>query len=102
MQREPAPKPVPYIAAHIRRVLKDGGSAPHSEEVQHFFKEQVKSRGWYTSELRKVSLRFRRALLNDCGLIYALQVADNLFQGQVLEEDGLAVELLRNSVADFG
>jgi ABC-type branched-subunit amino acid transport system ATPase component len=30
-----------YIADHIRRVLKDGGSAPHSEEVQRFFKEEV-------------------------------------------------------------
>jgi len=44
-----------YIAAHIRRVLKDGGSAPHAEGVQWFFKEKVKSRGWYTAELRKVS-----------------------------------------------
>jgi len=35
-----------YIADHIRRVLKDGGSAPHSEDVQHFFKEEIKSRGW--------------------------------------------------------
>ena len=42
-----------YIADHIRRVLKDGGSTPHSEDVQHFFKEVVQSRGWYTAELRK-------------------------------------------------
>jgi hypothetical protein len=38
-----------YVADHIRRVLKDGGSAPHSEDVQHFFKEEIKSRGWYAA-----------------------------------------------------
>ena len=37
-----------YIATHIRTVLKNGGSAPHVEEVQWFFKQEVKSRGWYT------------------------------------------------------
>ncbi len=55
-------KPPAYIAKHIRRVLKDGGSAPHTVEVQHFFKHEVKSRGWYTAELRKVAVRFRRAI----------------------------------------
>ena len=54
-----------YIADHIRRVLKDGGSAPHSEEVQHFFKEHVKSRGWYTAELRKVAVRFRHTIVRE-------------------------------------
>jgi hypothetical protein len=33
-----------YIADHIRRVLKDGGSAPHSDDVQFFFKEVIRSR----------------------------------------------------------
>ena len=58
-----AAKTPAYIAQHIRRVLKDGGSAPHTEEVQHFFKHEVKSRGWYTAELRKVAKRFRRTIL---------------------------------------
>ncbi|HET8666659.1 MAG TPA: DNA alkylation repair protein [Terriglobales bacterium] len=91
-----------YIADHIRRVIKDGGSAPHAAEVQWFFKEEVKSRGWYTDELRKVATRFRRALLHDCGRDYMVQVADDLFQGDVLEEKALAVYLLQKSVADFG
>jgi hypothetical protein len=30
------PKPPAYIATHIRTVLKTGGSAPHSEDVQFF------------------------------------------------------------------
>lgn len=94
-------KPVPYIANHIRRVLKDGGSAPHAEGVQWFFKEEVKSRGWYTAELRKVARRFERQLLNECGLEYLVQVADNLFHGDVLEERVFAVFLLERRVADL-
>ena len=91
-----------YIAQHIRRVLKDGGSAPHAEEVQRFFKEQVASRGWRTQELRKVARRFRRALLAEAGPDYLLAVADQLFRGDVLEEKNMAVELLARSVPQFG
>ncbi|MGH9523403.1 MAG: DNA alkylation repair protein [Terriglobales bacterium] len=90
-----------YIADHIRRVLKDGGSAPHSQEVQRFFKEEVKSRGWYTAELRKVARRFRRALVNEHGVEYLVKVADQLFQGDVLEEKVFAVMLLEKNTADF-
>ena len=90
-----------YIAAHIRRVLKDGGSAPHSEEVQWFFKEEIKSRGWYTAELRKVAIRFRRTILKELGQPFLLQVADKLFSGTVLEEKVFAVFLLENLTDDF-
>ena len=91
-----------YIAAHIRRVLKDGGSAPHSEEVQWFFKEEVKSRGWYTGELRKVAVRFRRTILRELGMPFLLQVADKLFSGPVLDERNVAVFLLEKLTDDFG
>ena len=91
-----------YIAAHIRRVLKDGGSAPHAEGVQHFFKEEIQSRGWYAAELRKVALRFHRAIRNEMGLPFLLQVADKLFAGPILEERSFAICLLENSTADFG
>ena len=83
-----------YIAAHIRRVLKDGGSAPHSEEVQRFFNEEVQSRGWYTAELRKVAVRFRRSIVREMGMNFLVQVADKLFSGRVLEEKACAVFLL--------
>ena len=63
-------KPPAYIAKHIRTVLKNGGSAPHTMEVQRFFKHEVKSRGWYTGELRKVAVRFRRTILAEHGLPY--------------------------------
>jgi 3-methyladenine DNA glycosylase AlkD len=91
-----------YMAAHIRRVLVDGASAPHSEEVQRFFKEEVASRGWYTAELRKVAYRFHRVLLREHGIDYLVSVADQLFRGRVLEEKTIAVMLLEKSVPDFG
>jgi 3-methyladenine DNA glycosylase AlkD len=91
-----------YIADHIRRVLKDGGSAPHSAEVQHFFKEVVRSRGWYTAELRKVAVRFRRSIAREKGMEFVVQVADKLFSGRVLEEKVFAVFLLENQTGDFG
>ena len=94
-------KPVPYIADHIRRVIKDGGSAPHAAEVQWFFKEEVKSRGWYTAELRKVARRFERTLLAECGLDYLVQVADDLFRGEVLEEKVFGVFLLERQTAQL-
>ena len=95
-------KPPAYIAAHIRTVLKNGGSAPHTEEVQRFFKHEVQSRGWYTAELRKVAKRFRRAILNEHGLPYLLLVADQLFRGEVLEEKAFAVLLLEGMTKQFG
>ncbi len=91
-----------YIAKHIRTVIDNGGSAPHTAEVQRFFKHEVKSRGWYTDELRQVAVRFRRAILAEHGMDYLLQVADQLFQGEVLEEKNFAVFLLEDSVGEFG
>ncbi len=90
------------IADHVRRLLRDGGSAPHSEGVQRFFKEEIQSRGWYTGELRKVAGRVRRAVLRDAGLPFLVDVADDLFNGRVLEEKVFAVCLLQNSVAELG
>lgn len=97
MRKNPA-----YIAAHIRRVLVNGASAPHTEEVQRFFKHEVKSRGWYTDELRKVAMRFRRTILADSNVPYLLQVADSLFRGDVLEEKVFAVLMLQGMVGQFG
>lgn len=91
-----------YIAAHIRRVLKDGGSAPHAEGVQGFFKEEIKSRGWYAAELRKVAVRFRRAILRERDLQFLVLVADRLFRGRVLEEKVFSVFLLEKLVNQLG
>jgi 3-methyladenine DNA glycosylase AlkD len=97
MKKSPA-----YIAAHIRRVLLNGASAPHTEEVERFFKEEIKSRGWYTDELRKVAVRFRKALLHDAGQAFLLAVADKLFRGRILEEKVFAVFLLQGMTKKFG
>jgi 3-methyladenine DNA glycosylase AlkD len=91
-----------YIANHIRRVLKDGGSTPHSAEVQRFFKEEIRSRGWYTAELRKFAVRFRRSILRERGMDFLLQVADELFSGRILEEKIMAVFLLENQTDSLG
>jgi 3-methyladenine DNA glycosylase AlkD len=95
-------KPPTYIADHIRRVLLDGGSAPHSEDVQRFFKHEVKSRGWRTAELRKLARRFRRTIVAEFGQDYLAQVADDLFAGEVLEEKAFAVLLLEGMTRRFG
>ena len=97
MKKTPA-----YIAKHIRMVLKNGGSAPHTEEVQRFFKHEVQSRGWYTHELRKVAVRFRRTIIAENGLPFLLQVADQLFRSNVLEEKVFAVVMLQGIVEEFG
>src|SRR3954468_19024762 len=97
MKKTPA-----YIAAHIRRVLLNGASAPHTEEIQRFFKEEIQSRGWYTGELRKVAVRFRKAILNDADRKFLLAVADKLFRGRILEEKAFAVFLLQGMTAKFG
>ena len=97
-----AAKTPAYIAQHIRRVLKDGGSAPHTEEVQRFFKHEVKSRGWYTAEMRKVAKRFSRTIRAEQGLPFLIQVSDQLFRGEVLEEKVFAVMLLEDLTGQFG
>jgi 3-methyladenine DNA glycosylase AlkD len=91
-----------YIAEHMRRVLKDGGSAPHAEGVQRFFKEEIQSHGWHTAEMRKVAVRFRRTVLKEQGCDFLVQVADKLFRGRVLEEKVFAVLLLEKLTPKFG
>ncbi len=85
-------KPIPgHIAAEIRSLLKDQGSAEHAKGVQWFFKEEVKSRGWYTADLRRAAVLTRRHLQNEFGLAFVVEVADRLFSGPVLEEKILGV-----------
>jgi 3-methyladenine DNA glycosylase AlkD len=98
-QRETTPKDV---AAKIRRALKDGGSSEHAEGVQWFFKEEVKSHGWYTADLRRAAIRFRRELRKEHGLTFLIDVADHLFSGSVLEEKVAAVFLLEKLDGEFG
>ena len=95
-------KPSPVeVAAQIRRALKDGGSAEHAAGVQWFFKDVIKSHGWYTADLRRAVVRLRRELKKECGLGFLVEVADQLFSGPVLEEKVAAVFLLEKLDAEF-
>jgi 3-methyladenine DNA glycosylase AlkD len=87
-----------YIAAHIRRVLKDGGSAPHAE-VQWFFEEILSADG--IRQVRKV-VRVRRTIVREQDVGFLVKVADQLFRGRILEEKFLAVFLLEKIVVGFG
>ncbi|MGH9499698.1 MAG: DNA alkylation repair protein [Terriglobales bacterium] len=89
------------IAAGLRRLLKDGGTAEHAAGVQWFFKEEVKSHGWYTADLRRAAVKSRLAIVEDSGLHFLLRVADQLFRGKNLEEKIFAVFLLETLTDEF-
>ena len=97
--RKPSPA---SIAAEIQHLLRDEGSAEHAEGVQWFFKDEIKSHGWYTARLRSVAVRFRRKIRKEFGLDFLLQVADRLFVGRILEEKVFAVFLLEKLTEEFG
>jgi 3-methyladenine DNA glycosylase AlkD len=90
------------VAALIRRALKDGGSAEHASGVQWFFKDVIKSHGWYTAALRRAVRKCRREILPEHDFDFLVKVADQLFSGSVLEEKVAAVFLLENLDAQFG
>jgi len=69
--------------------------------VQWFFKDEIKSHGWYTADLRRASIRFRREVRKDRGLDFIVEVADQLFSGSVLEEKVAAVFLLEKLDGEF-
>jgi 3-methyladenine DNA glycosylase AlkD len=89
------------IAAEIRHALRNDGSADHADGVQWFFKDEIKSHGWYTAGLRSVAVRFRRRIRKEFGLDFLLRVADKLFAGRVLEEKVFAVFLLEKMTEEF-
>jgi 3-methyladenine DNA glycosylase AlkD len=89
------------IAAQIRRALKDGGSSKHTSGVQWFFKDEIKSHGWYTADLRRAAIRFRREIRKEHELDFLVSVADQLFSGPNLEEKIVAVFLLEKLEGEF-
>src|SRR5271163_3357354 len=99
---EPSEAPPGEIAAQIRRALRDGGSAEHAAGVQWFFKEVIKSHGWYTADLRRAAVKCRRGISKEYGLPFLLRVADQLFSGRNLEEKIFGVFLLENLTGEFG
>ena len=98
-----SPKTIPAeVADQIRKALRDGGSAEHAAGVQWFFKEEIKSHGWYTAALRRAVRNCRREILREQDFKFLTQVADQLFAGSVLEEKVAGVFLLEGLDAQFG
>jgi 3-methyladenine DNA glycosylase AlkD len=91
-----APSVVRAVIAH----LKAHGCPEHAAGVQGFFKEKVRSHGWYTADLRRYARALHRELAADQALL--LNVAERLFSGAVLEEKALAVTMLEPSLKRFG
>jgi len=90
------------VAKKIRQSLKDGGSSEHAAGVQWFFKEEIKSHGWYTADLRRAVRRCRKEILADHDFDFLVKVADDLFSGLVLEEKVAGIFLLENLYAKCG
>jgi 3-methyladenine DNA glycosylase AlkD len=98
-KHEPSPS---AVATQIRQALRTGGSSEHATGVQWFFKEEIKSHGWYTADLRRAAQGFRREILKQSGFDFLVKIADELFSGDVLEEKIAAVFLLEKMDAQFG
>ena len=90
------------VAGQIRHALKTGGTSEHAAGVQWFFKDEIKSHGWYTADLRRAVRSCRREILREHDFEFLVEVADKLFSGSVLEEKIAAVFLLENLDAQFG
>ena len=88
------------VARAIVAELKAHGSAEHAAGVQWFFKEEVRSHGWYTADLRRYARALHKELAPNQPLL--LDVAERLFAGPVLEEKALAVTMLEPSLKRFG
>lgn len=84
------------VAKQIRRALKDGGSAEHAAGVQWFFKDEIKSRGWRTGDLRRAIRLCRKDILEQHDFDFLVEVADQLFCGPILEEKVAGIFLLEN------
>jgi 3-methyladenine DNA glycosylase AlkD len=90
------------VAAAIREALKNGGSPEPAAGVQWFFKDEIRSHGWYTAALRRAVRRCRREILREHDFEFLVNVADQLFTGSVWEEKVAAVFLLEQMDAQLG
>jgi 3-methyladenine DNA glycosylase AlkD len=90
------------VARTIRGELKAGADLERSKSVQRFFKEEVRSYGWRTGDVRRATVQWRREILKQFNLEFLVQVADKLFMGEINEEKHAAVFLLQNITAKLG
>jgi len=91
-----------HTAEQVRSELRTGGSVQRAAGVQWFFKEEIQSHGWRTAALRKAAVLTRRRILRENSLAFLMHVADELFQGGILEEKVFAVFLLEKMTEQLG
>lgn len=93
---------VTAVAAQLKQMLRQGGSPGHSAGVQWFFKDDIKSHGWYTGSLRRAARAAQKQILKQHDFAFLTKVADKLFSGPFLEERVFAVFLLENLTPQCG
>jgi 3-methyladenine DNA glycosylase AlkD len=84
----------------IREHLRAQGCSERAAGVQWFFKEEVRSYGWKTADLRRYAREVHRELSAQPQVL--LDTAERLFCGAYLEEKALAVVMLERSLRTFG
>ncbi len=89
------------LAASVRRLLRDKGSAERAAGAQRYFKGEIRSRGWRTADLRRQARSLRNEILPR-GFDLLLDTASLLFRGSVLDEKTFAVFLLEGLHPRFG
>ncbi len=94
------PRTIAAWVKAIRGHLVEHGSAGHASGVQRFFKEEVRSYGWYTADLRAYGRSIHKELSSSPALM--LDVAERLFMGKTLEEKGLGVVIAECSLPKPG
>lgn len=90
------------IADQLRQILIEQGNAEHAAGMQRYFKQAIRSHGWYTSALRQLARRWREEIRRQDGLPRLIEVSDELFAGDFLEEKLLGVLLLDGGTQEFG
>ena len=88
--------------AALRRHLKAHGSRERAAGIQWFFKEEVRSYGWRTADLRRFARETRKEILRAGNLADLVNAADKMFSGDILEEKVFGVLLLAWDVEKFG
>jgi 3-methyladenine DNA glycosylase AlkD len=87
------------LAAEIRRTLAARGSNMVAVSAQRFFKEVIQAHGWRTAPLRKFAHEQRKLVQKSSGIAAVVELADELFRGEIIEEKTFAVLLLEQSAA---
>lgn len=86
--------------SEIRRHLRTHGCPTHAAGVQWFFKEDIRSHGWRTADLRRYAREVHRQLAPKPAAL--IEIAERLFRGAYLEERALGVLMLERSLPGFG